>query len=89
MLEFYRNKVNELSAQDIHSSADGVPAKAVEVCLFLKKKYFGCSYLCSVRTVCFSRELNLLKPWRRLRKMKQGKKCMILHWRQNQLIRNP
>ena len=34
MLEFYRNKVNELSAQDIHSSADGVPAKAVEVCLF-------------------------------------------------------
>jgi hypothetical protein len=37
MLEFYRNKVNELSAQDIHSSADGVPAKAVEVCLLKKK----------------------------------------------------
>lgn len=31
LLEFYRDDVDNLSAQDIHSSADGIPAKVLEV----------------------------------------------------------
>lgn len=33
LLDFYRDNVDNLSAQDFPRSEDGAPAKAVEVCL--------------------------------------------------------